>query len=993
MTNTTHRTRHPLTRIVIAAAALAVLIAVVAGLPWALLRVVGNPLTGLPHLTDTRLTGVGIEHVVAIIVWAAWASFVVSLAGEAAYAASGSRLIRLRMLTPMNGVTGLLIAAILAAPAAGAAATIAPAAPPVAVVAAPAPAVHTSAATSLVTMTGQFLPAARTAGADSYTVRVGTQHYTYRVHHDSYRVQKGDDLWRIADDWLGDGSRWHEIFHLNQGTYGHRMHGGDHIEPGWILVLPADAVPPPGATATTPPVHHPPTAPTHAPAPPVTSPTPAPGATAPHPGTHTPTPNTAPSAHPAPAHASARPAVTGVHLRDGDWLDLGLAAALVTAGTLVWAHRRRRYLPLPPSADPRLDDPDLAPVCDTVTEARRALYPPADPDATNPGDLADRDQYDSEHTGELASDQVSERRRPDTETVLDGEPESDSASDDRLDDEPVAADIRATTIAWPPAGLGLTGPGGESAARGFLVATLADRDNPQPEHRPQVVIPAGTLATLLGTDAVLLGASPRLRVAADLGDALNLIDRAVLTRTRMVYNAETDDLADLRTRFGTEDPLPPLLLIADAHAPHERTRIAAALIQGERLDIHGILLGEWPAGSTLDVTVDGTVIAADPPNGTESTGSRVTVLEPIRAANLLRTVIEADTGERQPTVVATDEDLANEKKTRLSAASPQDSTNDAAQPADHRHPPEPDLELVDTPADASLTTLPPAADQPDLPATPADGKLTTADDEDEDDNPARGPAQIRLLGTTPQIIDTPPVTATRVTLRPKAREILAYLLTHPGRVHDSTLTEEVLADERVKSVRANLNTYVYSLRSNLRAAAGTQTYLTRVKDGRWIDLDETRFDVDLWRMRHHLADAEHAPDRTSRITALRAAIAEYTGPFGATHEWGWAEPIREATRRQAIDAHTALADLLTATDPTAALDMLRSAIAISPTTEALYRQAMRIHAATGNIDGIRAMRRAVTRELAEIDATPDDDTLNLADKLIGEIKQRPGGSR
>jgi nucleoid-associated protein YgaU len=58
-------------------------------------------------------------------------------------------------------------------------------------------------------------------------VRVGSQHYTYRVRH-------GDTLWHIADAWLGNPLRWHDIYHLNRGHYDQhgRMHHGNLILPG-----------------------------------------------------------------------------------------------------------------------------------------------------------------------------------------------------------------------------------------------------------------------------------------------------------------------------------------------------------------------------------------------------------------------------------------------------------------------------------------------------------------------------------------------------------------------------------------------------------------------------------------------------------------------------------------------------------------------------------------------------------------------------------------
>src|SRR5262249_35054064 len=80
---------------------------------------------------------------------------------------------------------------------------------------------------------------------------------------------------------------------------------------------------------------------------------------------------------------------------------------------------------------------------------------------------------------------------------------------------------------------------------------------------------------------------------------------------RLVFDHEVDTVAALRDADPIEEPLPPLLLIADATAVHERARIAALLTQGQRLDIHGVLLGVWADGNTVHVDADGATRPAD----------------------------------------------------------------------------------------------------------------------------------------------------------------------------------------------------------------------------------------------------------------------------------------------------------------------------------------------------------------------------------------------
>ncbi|HRK46637.1 MAG TPA: LysM peptidoglycan-binding domain-containing protein, partial [Nocardioides sp.] len=61
--------------------------------------------------------------------------------------------------------------------------------------------------------------------------------------------EKGDTLWGLAETHLGDGFRWQEIAELNQGRVmpdGRTFNNPRSIEPGWDLLLPADAINLPG---------------------------------------------------------------------------------------------------------------------------------------------------------------------------------------------------------------------------------------------------------------------------------------------------------------------------------------------------------------------------------------------------------------------------------------------------------------------------------------------------------------------------------------------------------------------------------------------------------------------------------------------------------------------------------------------------------------------------------------------------------------------------
>ncbi|MBM0256010.1 LysM peptidoglycan-binding domain-containing protein [Micromonospora sp. 4G55] len=162
-------------------------------------------------------------------------------------------------------------------------------------------------------------------------------------------MRRGDTLSSIAARHLGDEHRWPDLYHLNRGTHfphpGGTLRDPNLIRPGWTLTLPSDATGLPQRTPSPQPeTAAPPPTPTIE-----SSATPAATAGAPTAAA------TKPSSIPTPACVdeptggapdgrsdTARP---GISLPSGSWVDLGLALAIAAAVTLVWAHRRHRYVP------------------------------------------------------------------------------------------------------------------------------------------------------------------------------------------------------------------------------------------------------------------------------------------------------------------------------------------------------------------------------------------------------------------------------------------------------------------------------------------------------------------------------------------------------------------------------------------------------------------------------------------------------------------------
>jgi hypothetical protein len=70
-----------------------------------------------------------------------------------------------------------------------------------------------------------------------------------------HTVAVGESLWSIADDEMGDGSRWPELYEVNAGRMfddGRTFDDPSALRPGWVLDLPVAETPPPGDVAPSP---------------------------------------------------------------------------------------------------------------------------------------------------------------------------------------------------------------------------------------------------------------------------------------------------------------------------------------------------------------------------------------------------------------------------------------------------------------------------------------------------------------------------------------------------------------------------------------------------------------------------------------------------------------------------------------------------------------------------------------------------------------------
>ncbi len=954
---------------------------------------VTDPLSTVEHTLTGGLSDTTAIVLLAVALWILWAAFALSVAVEVGAVIRGVPVPHYRLLAPTQILAGWLLAGVLAA--APVATAVGHTAPPTAVTAPPTPiSAHAPArpdptlrpaawATSAVSR-----PAATTVSTTAAaTPRAAT------TGQPVYVVARGDWLGEIAHRYLGSFDRYPDIKNLNPHLIPDNTgpHGPDHIEPTWELTLPADAYdrgPRPHATGhlvVTPPP--PPTTPggpsgacpTPAPAtpkpPPSTPPlsaapsvapsaadpdgvvTPPAPTTTPATGTPTPRPSApATSAAPGPDPTATHTPDSGVGVSlPGGWISIGLAAAIALAGGMVWLRRRRRYIP-GPLAGPALHDPDLQPLPAVVEVARRAvrrqapelLHPPRDT-------LTVREAADLRRAGQPVP--------PPPPPGPDGPHLAGLA-------EPL-----------PPGGLGLTGSGGEDAARALLVAILSAGGPDDPDARGQVVIPAATFATLLGAAAVDVGTIPRLTVTPDLPAALTHLEELIIARRRLLEDEDAIDADDLHDSHRYATPMPPVLLLAEPPPAQLRARLATTLHLGRPLHLSAVLLGEWPRGDTVTVHPDGhTTGSAD--------GQRLSVLDTATAAQLLNVLREAHTGERVPHGPADP------------IASPPTSPHPGADNGD---------EVSSTPP----TPAPPADEEPepaDAPPRPANATAVhdmTVDDatvHTDEATPTGTPAEPDSPGSTAplraraHVLGTPALLRLDGSqidqLRGNALEMLVFLAVHRDGASLDDVKLALYPDAQVTRADERLATDVGNLRNRIRHIIGAlpkSTLQPVVNTGGRYHLNPDLVEVDWWTVQDAIAQATTAKnDPAAREQALRRAVHAYHGPLADTMDYDWAPEAREHVRRQGVLIHTHLAALVAEADPTDAAQLLDTACELDPYNEELACQTLQAHARAGDADALRTRLRRLRTALDDLDEQPDEATEALAADLLGHIPAPPG---
>ncbi|MGW9205670.1 hypothetical protein ACWGR4_01600 [Embleya sp. NPDC055664] len=575
----------------------------VIGVPWMLVRCVGDPNPwpggwGSPSEAWDRLSAPIDDEVLirllASIAWICWTAFVVDSVVELAWYVrrlpalthqAGARAVHtghLRELPPYRAVAALviggLILAVLATWRTASATATSPASmgggvPPGVVAAASYSASESQAEVA----TWQRAPAA--------TRRESQGAFT------SYTVQPGDTLWLVAKARLGDPLRWPEIYRLSKEVVqedGASLIDPDLIYPGWTLHVPASSS---TSTPATPPESSG-SEPSQSADESVPSRTP-PSVSAP--------PNTSVPIVPDSGHArsSGKGGGHGFTVTEGTYVGLGLVGAITALAFTVRLRRRRQYEP----GSGRRDDLTMAPIVRAMRHTYEELASPASIAVETEG------SEDPAVAARSRAEAFATRMRT-----------NDAAALGTQDGDQRTLDI------FQASGLGLYGEGAAAATRALVTGLLAERRGNRPPGI-EVLIPMPDARALFGDSIATWPRPSRLHLTPDAGSALDLVEAQI-----RAHSGRDLRRADIDSRAG--------LVLVVSPTRDVTSRLEELLVRvapGRR--VAGVVLGRWSSGHDLHVQRDGTVSSG---TAGDLIGTRLFTLGSNEARALLTLLHEAE---------------------------------------------------------------------------------------------------------------------------------------------------------------------------------------------------------------------------------------------------------------------------------------------------------------------------------------------------------------
>lgn len=777
-----------------------------------------------------------------------------------------------------------------------------------------------------------------------------------------YVVRAGDSLWEIAEEQLGSGYRWREVYELNRGrTFpdGRSLTNPRLIHPGWLLELPrgqADTSIPAQASVRQP--NEPATADS------TISPIPTP--------THRKT--TREIEHERSPESAQSPVI---EVPSGSMLAASFASGLLAAHALGALRRRRARKALADPEEihergPMIDIrrkvqtpaaghleaaalevsglwqrvyPTLPRILSAVEDPERAVFhlakPKADSFALPPSST--RILF-HEEKGVIRA----EVRRPFPPKMVRAETPIETGL---LAPLGAFGKDRAVHIGLLGlGGLAVTGEGGASFAAQTLLALAGDTAADDLEMH------------LIGASE--LAPADRLNhVRASVGwdgapEILNRIQAELLARARAFMAQGVDDFwSFLGLRL--DERMPAILVVASEPPPALKGVVEALASQLCSLGGAFISLGWSPLGEPFAVSVDSKVVVDTPLPYLPDTLKpfNLSLHEMENAVVIINAARPPawDMAEPCEEAESAEEAIVLEEDTPPVAAEKEDSV---AQSADEERSPAPPRSSVEVEAE-------PISLRRKIGANPRHGQL-----------------EVRSLGNFLVVKDGRVI---EKGFRTSSRELLSFLLTNPEGVAKDRLIEAIWPDLDAESAALEVDRAVYYLRS--RTGSGRNDHVEHPRDDFYrLDLGYWWTDVSAFESllsKAGMLTAEEA------IKAFSSALDLYQGPFCDDCYYSWLDGPRERYRALFVKSSAKLANLMMEYgQPDDAITVLDRAIEVDPINEDLYRRAI-------SIEGRIGRRKAVVTRFSKLEAVlqdelnvdPDEETAALFRQIMREIEQ------
>jgi DNA-binding SARP family transcriptional activator len=933
-------------------------IVLLAGVPLALVAALGRP--AFPSfgpsagLSDNYLPAEAVLQILGLLTWALWAylAFAILLHVVALVTSSRGTGSHDGLLIASSALTPRLVRHLVELALSGAL-LVAPMSPRVA-----ASGRHPAAVATFARV-GTASPRATDAVA------------TRRPEKQSYRVQSGDSLWRIAERELGSGFRWREIFDLNTNRRfpdGRSLINPNLIHPGWVLNLPKVVVEstsleqqapprdteqpgrPPGETHQTPkPIH------THM--------SPSEGRKPDH------TPDSSPGTRPGQGEREeSPPSRSALSLPSGLVVAASFASGLLSAHLLGRLRRRRsRRLttsgPYEPPAPPELVqdlrragatqmagplDIALDAVIDAWCEATgtwptllAALEAPGHVSAI----LRESGKAVPNKVGGTLSPEIRFARAGQTVTAEVGGPFPPRLRQARSPLErgllvPLGRSPDGSVVHVSLTGLGqvsITGPNAVSLARQLVIAAATQGGSDE----------LRLFLVGLGTEMEGLCKLPQVGAFAawdEVAGALRDIQLELIRRARLFLEEGVEEISS-HLAHHSDERLPALLVVALEPPPALRGIVQAAGQEAPGLGAAVLAVGWTPQDSSLEIRA----------------GQALEMLTALQCPKVLEPfVLDALAEEQAIDVIREAFPLKTEEQ---GSSEPTEAPADPVPPTASPRGPE-QVRVLSAGSETSTALLPPPGEPPEPPP----------------DVPA-----VRCLGPL-EISRGRTVLATG--WKAKGRELLAYLVAYPVGASKERLIEELWPEIEPGQGVARFDSAASLIRTRARGTESARTFLERVGDS--YRLERSAWWVDAWEFERLIREATRSEDQADSVTKLRHAVALYRGEFCDDQYYSWAEPIRERYRGLLIEGSAQLADLLSRSgEHEEALSVLDRATAADPFCEDLARRGMVIEVSLGRRAAALSRYRKLEAVLEnELGVEPDPATQSLRRQLVAQRSRR-----